>query len=210
MHGLRRVVAGQEKLNQGEHEMTLPRGIRNRNAGNIERSQQFEWHGEVRPDPKNPRYDDRFCVFDDSVMGLRAMMKNLITYNQRRGVKTLREAIAKWAPSFENNVDSYVNAVARHADISPDDEWDFTQRIFLVPVVRGMVLHENGQPTAEQMDSGVHKYWYTNKIYDDAYEMAVNGRVTSHTRNELPVKKVEIPEPKLSLWQRILKIFKGE
>ena len=190
--------------------MTLPRGIRNRNPGNLERAKGFEWYGEIRPDVKDPRFDARFAVFEDAKYGLRAMMKNLITYNQRRGVKTLREAITRWAPPHENDVSSYVNSVARHADINPDDEWDFTQRIFLVPVVRGMVMHENGFPKQQQIEEGADQYWYSVNVYDQAYELAVNGRITSHTMNSLPLKKAELPTPRLTFWQKLIKLFKGE
>lgn len=187
--------------------MSLPRGIRNRNPGNLERAKGFEWYGEIRPKPGDPRYDARFAVFDEVEYGIRAMMKNLITYNQRRGIKTLREAINRWAPDFENDVSAYLKFVSKESDIAPDDEWDFTQRIFLIPVVRAMIVHENGWPTAAQRESGIPEYWYSPRTYENAYELAVKGRITSHTMNEVPVKKSpEAFKPrKLTLWERIEK-----
>lgn len=198
----------------------LPRGIRNKNPGNIERSWQFEWRGEVRPghpEWSEAEQEDRFCVFEEPVYGLRAMMKNLITYNKKRNIKTLRQAVERWAPPHENKTDNYTNFVADFADINPDNEWDFTQRIFLIPVVRGMVLMENGRPDEEQRRNGAHKYWYDEKTYNDAYEMAVKGRVTPHTMNEASSKKSpevfaeRVRKPWLKRFiHAIIRIFKGE
>lgn len=185
----------------------IPRGIHNKNPCNIERSWQFEWYGEIRPGhPKwnEAALEERFCVFEEPVYGLRAAMKNLVTYNQRRNIKTLRQAINRWAPPHENNAEAYLNHVARHSDIKPDDEWDFTRREFMIPVLRAMVIMECGWPSEEDKRNGAHEYWYSNKTYEEAYEMAIKGRITSHTFNKLPEKEPE-PEPREpSLWGRIL------
>ena len=188
----------------------IPRGIRNKNPGNIERSNRFTWIGELDLPLEDPHRDERFAVFDDVQYGLRAMMKLLINYNQKHDIKTLRQAINRWAPKNENNTDKYAKTVARWADINPDDEWDFTQLMFLVPVVKAMVRYENGAPAQQQIEDGAHEFqWYSNMTYQNAYVLAVKGRITSHTMNKVPMKKAE-PEPELTFWQTIINLLRGK
>ncbi len=188
--------------------MSLPRGIRNKNAGNIERSNRFQWQGELRPAKTDPIYDERFCVFSDPAYGLRAMMKLLINYNQKHGINTLKDALNRWAPHHENDTNAYVKNVAKWADINPNAEWDFTDPIFLVPVVKAMVRVECGHPSDKQIERGATPYqWYSNKEYQDAYELAKRGRITSHSMNVVPEKKPEVKKPKF--FSFITKLFGG-
>lgn len=183
-------------------EQKIPRGIRNKNPGNIERSSKFTWEGEDELSYSSAQFDHRFATFVDPVWGVRAMMKLLINYNQKREIKTLRQAISRYAPSFENKTDVYTKFVADKADVKPDDEWDFTQRFFLIPVVKAMVCFENGYPSQEQLDGGAVPFqWYPDKVYNDAYELALKGRITSHTFNEVvEAPEEEKPKTKRSFW----------
>lgn len=188
--------------------MTLPRGIRNKNAGNIERSNKFQWQGEIRPAKDSPLYDARFCVFSEPAYGLRAMMKLLINYNQKHNIKTLKDALNRYAPHHENDTSAYVKSVAKWADIKATDEWDFTDPIFLVPVVKAMVRVENGAPKDSDIEGGAVPYqWYTNKTYQEAFELAQRGRVTSHSFNVVPEKKPEPAKPKFLSF--ITRLFGG-
>lgn len=188
--------------------MRLPRGIRNKNPGNIEISAKFTWQGEVRPGT-----DKRFCTFQDPIYGLRAMMKLLINYNQKHHILTLRDAIARYAPSNENNTKAYVKAVAKAADINPDAEYDFTRIDFLVPVTKAMVVHENGHPHnvigGDYADEGFHPNWYSDAVYQSAYELAVKGRITTHSMNHLHEKPLveDKPKPPRGFWCFIKGIF---
>lgn len=183
--------------------MKLPRGIRNRNPGNIEISSRFEWIGEVRPSR-----DKRFASFIDPQHGLRAMMKLIINYQRKHGIDTLEGLVSRWAPSFENNVQAYVKSVADKADITPDAKYDFTDYMFLVPVTKAMVVHENGLPQRaignDFLEQGYTENWYSNKVYQDAYEMATKGKIVSHTMNKLPPEQPKLtPDPKKpTLWER--------
>lgn len=180
---------------RGNFKMRVPRGIRNRNPGNIRISYHFDWEGEVRP-PKDPA----FCTFKEPVYGVRALMKLLINYQQKRDCKTLRQAINRWAPPTENDTSAYVASAAKASDISPDTEWDFTDRIFLIPVAKAIILHENGYPNKAMLNEGYHKDWYPESVYSDAYEMAVKGRKPSGY-NELPEKE-KVSKPMFKFLKR--------
>jgi hypothetical protein len=115
------------------------RGIRNNNPLNIERTAD-RWQGMAAE-----QTDSRFLVFTDARYGYRAGAVILKNY-RLRGIRRLREIIQTWAPSFENNVDAYVNHVAQKVGIAPGDvvEIEDYPKLFAA-----MTAHENGaQPYA--------------------------------------------------------------
>lgn len=123
-----------------------PRGIRNYNPGNIERS-NTRWQG-MALDQSD---DERFIVFGHPVWGIRAIARTLITYQDSRRAKdgsridSVREIIERWAPAHENDTGAYAKQVAKALGIGPDDErvdvYDFdTMRALVMAIIR----HENG------------------------------------------------------------------
>ena len=79
----------------------LPRGLRNRNPGNIRRS-AVRYKGETESD------DAAFKTFASTAWGYRAMFVLLHTYRVRHRIATLRGMIARWAPPSENDTDAYL------------------------------------------------------------------------------------------------------
>lgn len=67
----------------------LPRGLRNRNPGNIRRS-SVRYKGETEGS------DTAFKTFRTMAWGYRAMFVLLHTYRVRHGIATLRGMIARW------------------------------------------------------------------------------------------------------------------
>jgi hypothetical protein len=133
--------------------MTDPRGIRNNNPGNIDyRASSDPWLG-----LDSPPSDGRFCRFTDPVYGLRAILKVLMTYQRRYGLKTVRQLISRWAPPGENDTESYVQDVASYAGVGPDDEVDVTSRVMALALLSRITHHENGvQPyPVELLDRAV-------------------------------------------------------
>jgi hypothetical protein len=129
------------------------RGLRNNNPGNIRKSTS-KWAGlaDEQPDPD-------FCTFKSAQFGIRAMCRILLAYNAR-GLATVRQIINTWAPPVENNTDAYVNAVAHGCQVSADDVLDVDSAEVMRPLLKEIVLHENGsQP-------------YADSIYDDAMRLA--------------------------------------
>ena len=74
-----------------------PRGIRNRNPGNIRATQPDTWQGQTGIDPKG------FAVFKAPRDGLRALGLVLIEYQQRHGIYTLLALTHRYAPASDHN-----------------------------------------------------------------------------------------------------------
>jgi len=122
-----------------------PRGIRNNNPGNINRTTDH-WIGESRDQSSDPR----FVVFDLPEWGIRALARVLrMRFNV--GADTVRKLIAAWAPPSENDTEAYVQAVAAQMGIDPDAPITSIDDV-LHSIVPAIIQHENGeQPYAPEL-----------------------------------------------------------
>jgi hypothetical protein len=116
--------------------IALPRGIRNNNPGNIERTRD-QWQGMAVP-----QNDDRYVQFTDVKYGFRAMTRILRNY-ERRGLTTIKSMISTWAPDTENHTENYINFVSKKLNISPDSELNLS--VFMLPLLKAISTFENGQ-----------------------------------------------------------------
>ena len=114
------------------------RGIRNKNPGNLDKGDA--WQG-LDPEGKDPR----FCVFKEMKYGIRALIKTLITYTTKRGCKTVRDIINRWAPSNENNTQAYIESVAKAINKEPDEVLDFSNTSLYLEIAKAIAKHENGK-----------------------------------------------------------------
>jgi hypothetical protein len=112
------------------------RGERNNNPGNI-RISSTQWLGKI------PGHDAAFETFSSVEYGIRALAKILITYQEKHGLKTIRQIINRWAPPSENDTNSYVNSVARDVGVGADDEVRVPD--VLLPLTKAIIKHENGR-----------------------------------------------------------------
>lgn len=119
-----------------------PRGVRNSNPGNIDRS-GVAWQGEDRT-PKARAREARFCVFIVPDYGFRALARLLLTYRSKYGLKTVRANINRWAPPVENNTSAYVNEVAKAMGVAPDAQIDVRKPAVMFAMVKAIARHENG------------------------------------------------------------------
>ena len=78
----------------------LPRGIRNKNPGNIKLGTDWDGLAAEQTDPT-------FCIFDEAVMGIRALMRILLTYRFTHKKTNVDSIISRWAPPSENNTEKY-------------------------------------------------------------------------------------------------------
>jgi len=83
---------------------------RNNNPGNIVASAFTRRHGSIG-------VNRRFAVFPDESMGTEAVGALLRT--SRYNASTIAQAIARYAPSFENDTPNYIAAVARWTGLDP-------------------------------------------------------------------------------------------
>ncbi len=123
--------------------MTLPRGIRLNNPGNIEYGDT--WKG-MAADQK----DSRFITFTTPAYGIRALARLLLNYQRKHAIRTVDGIINRYAPPFENNTKAYVQAVAKACDVQATTIIDVAE--YLPDIVPAIIRHENGvQPYDKQV-----------------------------------------------------------
>ena len=120
------------------------RGIRNNNPGNLEYSKTNPWVGQTGD-------DGRFAKFETPEHGIRALGRNLLSY-QRQGIDTVNDIINRWAPpSDNNNTDAYIQAVCAQLGVTPDQPLDASNPDTLKALCASIIQHENGsQPYSDQ------------------------------------------------------------
>ncbi|MFA2493526.1 hypothetical protein GQE75_02950 [Escherichia coli] len=127
------------------------RGIRNNNPGNLEYSDTNPWVGQAGS-------DGRFAKFETPEHGIRALGRNLISY-QKQGVDTVNDIINRWAPPEDNNdTASYIQAVSAQLGVEPDQPVNASDPDTLKALCAAIIHHENGeQPySAQQISTGVN------------------------------------------------------
>ena len=127
------------------------RGIRNHTPGNLRRSAD-PWQGLAAE-----QTDSEFFQFASANWGIRALARTLIAYQDRVGLKTIKQMIGRWAPPNENDTGAYVRAVAASVGVGPDDEIDVHDFAILRPFTLAIIRHENGQQpyTDAEIDAGM-------------------------------------------------------
>ena len=130
--------------------MTTARGIRNNNPGNIRKGDP--WQGLAAPPD-----DGEFCRFVAPEWGIRALARLLITYQDKHGLRQIRQIISRWAPPSENRTADYCRAVERDSGFKPDEKLDMHRWDDLRPLVMAIIRHENGgQPYSDSLiDQGL-------------------------------------------------------
>ncbi|WP_418458115.1 hypothetical protein ACNSOB_06800 [Citrobacter braakii] len=126
------------------------RGIRNNNPGNLEFSKSNPWSGQTGD-------DGRFAKFETPEHGIRALGRNLLSY-QRQGIDTVNDIIKRWAPPDDNNnTSAYIEAVCAQLGVTPDQPLDASNPDTLKALCAAIIHHENGsQPYSDQqLSTGV-------------------------------------------------------
>lgn len=91
------------------------RGMRNNNPGNIRRVAGQTWVGELSREEitaNGGTWDSEFVQFASIQYGVRAVGHTLLTYSTKYGIHTVRAAISRFAPSSENDTESYIGDVS--------------------------------------------------------------------------------------------------
>lgn len=125
------------------------RGLRNNNPGNIEAGSN-SWDGQAGS-------DGRFAKFVTPEHGIRALGKNLLSY-QQQGYDTVSEIVNRWAPASDgNNTEAYIAALCKKLNVTPNDQLNMSDINTLRQLCAGIIQHENGkQPYSEdQLNTGV-------------------------------------------------------
>lgn len=145
--------------------MSTPRGVRNRNPGNIDYNPRNAWQGQVGLEEGVAK--PRFARFDHPENGIRALGKLLINYRGKdgmpcvggKGIDTVLETINRWAPSNENDTQAYASAVAKRLGVKPTDPINIKDPATLRVMVLSIIIHENGGNPYPQalIDEGVRR-----------------------------------------------------
>lgn len=120
--------------------MSVPRGIRNANPGNIDYSPINNWQGQLKVDKT---IEPRFCRFDTPENGIRALGKLLQTYQSKYGLSTVAAIINRWAPSIENNTKAYVLSVEKSIGSVPGATITLKDARTLMLFIKAIIRHEN-------------------------------------------------------------------
>lgn len=118
--------------------VTIPRGIRNHNPGNLVYVETIQWQGQTG-------HDGRFCTFDSADNGIRALCKQLLAYQDKYGLRTIRAIISRWAPPSENDTEAYIRAVAHFMVTAEGDLLELHNDTVLTALATAIITHENGQ-----------------------------------------------------------------
>lgn len=123
-------------MNNQPQMMSIPRGVRNNNPGNIRHSTD-KWEGlaETQADPA-------FCTFVSPEYGIRALVLTLLSYQDKHGLHTLAEMIDRWAPPNENRTDAYLIFVAGKMGVGPDDRLDLRAPGRAMAMARAIIAEE--------------------------------------------------------------------
>ena len=134
-----------------DRDRALPRGIRNHNPGNLRRSSD-PWQGLA-----SEQTDAEFFQFISQKWGIRALARTLISYQDRTGLNTIGQIIARWAPPNENDTEAYVRAVAESVGVEADHPINVHDYEVMRPLVLSIIRHENGrQPYSDaEIDAGL-------------------------------------------------------
>lgn len=116
--------------------MTIARGIRNNNPGNIRHNQNIHWFGQSKE-----QTDPAFVQFDDPEHGIRAMVRVFRSY-ERLGINTISDTIHRWAPPEENDTETYVDSVSKFCKVEPKEVVMLDD--IMENLVHAIIWHENG------------------------------------------------------------------
>ncbi|MBS2212153.1 hypothetical protein KEM09_12105 [Carboxylicivirga mesophila] len=126
------------------------RGIRNNNPLNL-RQTEIKWRGESVKDD-----DPDFEEFDSMMLGVRAGLRNMRTLYQRDGKNTIAKIVSTWAPSHENDTESYIQFVVNESGYERDEHLNWNSEE-LYPVVKAMCKIES-------------LYNLEKSLYDEAWQ----------------------------------------
>lgn len=129
------------------------RAWRNNNPGNLEYGKFARNNGAIGT-------DGRFAIFPDVTTGFNAMA-NLLSTNAYQNL-TIQEAINRYAPSSENNVENYLKSLENQTGFSRSTLMNQLSKSDLLQLAKAMAKHEGNTPGKKRFVSKHEKYvWVT-------------------------------------------------
>lgn len=129
--------------------LSIIRGIRNNNPGNIRLGQP--WQG-----LRTSQTDGSFAQFVSMEYGIRAIAKVLFTYAEKHGLRNVAGIISRWAPTNENDTTGYINFVSGQMNVDPLATINVRDPETLFKLIRAIIRQENGYlPSLAVSDAAV-------------------------------------------------------
>lgn len=131
--------------------LTVTRGIRNNNPGNIQINERNNWDSKV---PVSQNTDGRFEQFTSYAYGVRALIILIRNYI-RGGRDTVRKIAEVYAPSQENDTIAYSRFLAGRLNVDEQASLSLTRNILRL-LIQSIGRMENGQEciSDQQFDEG--------------------------------------------------------
>lgn len=118
--------------------LSIIRGIRNNNPGNIRHGQPWQGLREVQT-------DSGFAQFVSMEYGIRALCKTLFTYADKYGLRNVAGIVSRWAPPADkNDTPAYIKFVSGQMGVNPLQEFNVRDPELLFKLVRAIIRQENG------------------------------------------------------------------
>jgi hypothetical protein len=114
----------------------MPRGLSDNNPGDLTPPPSGAWNGQVG-------LDGPFCIFSDTVFGLRALAMDIANNIVGDGNNTLTLLITKYAPPAENDTAAYISSVAGYTGLGATAPIPQTQAA-LASIMRAIINVELG------------------------------------------------------------------
>lgn len=130
--------------------MSLPRGLRNCNPGNI-RITKDKWKG-----LREKQEDKSFFQFTEMKWGYRALIRTLQNYRYRHACLTISDFINRWAPPTENNTSGYISRVCKEMQVPATHVPDVKDQGTMCAFAAAISQVENGVPAVME---DVYKGW---------------------------------------------------
>ena len=124
--------------------------------------------------------------------GIKALDNQLKIYGEKHKIKTLRQAINRYAPPSENKTDSYVDFVSKRTGLDPDKEIDFSNPAVRHVISGPMILMEKGNKAIFGDSPQAKKEAPVSN--DPLYNAILSGSV----EEKAPTAKAGFPEEDLS------------
>lgn len=127
-------------------------GYRNKNPGNIRIGEP--WYGRA-----DKQTDERFVQFKTHEWGISAMGVLLRVYQEKHGINTIRDIIARWAPNNENDTQAYIRRVVQMTGIMPDEAVNVEEYNDMFTIVKALITVELGKNpySDEEINRGLAK-----------------------------------------------------
>lgn len=117
----------------------LPRGLRNNNPGNIERTSD-KWVGMA-----DQQMDPRFVTFKTMAYGYRALFIVINTYITKHGHTTVPGILGRYAPRIENDTSMYIASVLSQMNVEKKEDIDPFNEKHMKALARAITRVENGR-----------------------------------------------------------------